>query len=158
MILSWIWPCIRWVKLFPYFILVFLTHLVVIFCALSEPSLVWRQVQVKSLLSVRCLWLPYSKCLVTHFSDRIQEDRDGILEKIEVVQSQLELLKRTNVLNDAFHIWHDGEFGTINNFRLGRLPNVPVSTFLRDRLAEYMSIVYKYCSLYDVLAIPFFLR
>ncbi|XP_024356337.1 beclin-1-like protein [Physcomitrium patens] len=55
-----------------------------------------------------------------------QEDRDGILAKIEVVQSQLELLKRTNVLNDAFHIWHDGEFGTINNFRLGRLPNVPV--------------------------------
>lgn len=55
-----------------------------------------------------------------------QEDRDGILAKIEVVQSQLELLKRTNVLNDAFHIWHDGEFGTINNFRLGRLPNTPV--------------------------------
>lgn len=57
----------------------------------------------------------------------LQEDRDGILAKIEVVQSQLELLKRTNVLNDAFHIWHDGEFGTINNFRLGRLPNTPVS-------------------------------
>uniref|UniRef100_A0A7I4A2P3 Beclin-1-like protein n=1 Tax=Physcomitrium patens TaxID=3218 RepID=A0A7I4A2P3_PHYPA len=55
-----------------------------------------------------------------------QEDRDGILAKIDVVQSQLELLKRTNVLNDAFHIWHDGEFGTINNFRLGRLPNIPV--------------------------------
>ena len=37
---------------------------------------------------------------------------------IEVSHAHLELLKRTNVLNDAFPIWHDGEFGTINNFRL----------------------------------------
>ncbi|KAK6918228.1 Atg6, BARA domain [Dillenia turbinata] len=55
-----------------------------------------------------------------------QEERDGILAKIEVSQAHLELLKRTNVLNDAFPIWHDGEFGTINNFRLGRLPKIPV--------------------------------
>ncbi|KAF3784450.1 Beclin-1-like protein [Nymphaea thermarum] len=59
--------------------------------------------------------------LITH-----QEERDAILAKIEVSQAHLELLKRTNVLNDAFHIWHDGEFGTINNFRLGRLPKMPV--------------------------------
>lgn len=55
-----------------------------------------------------------------------QEERDAILAKIEVSQAHLESLKRTNVLNDAFPIWHDGEFGTINNFRLGRLPKVPV--------------------------------
>lgn len=55
-----------------------------------------------------------------------QEERDAILAKIEVSQAHLELLKQTNVLNDAFPIWHDGEFGTINNFRLGRLPKVPV--------------------------------
>lgn len=24
--------------------------------------------------------------------------------------------------NDAFHIWHDGPYGTINGFRLGRMP------------------------------------
>ena len=53
-----------------------------------------------------------------------------MLAKIEVAQSQLEMLKRTNVLNDAFHIWHDGDFGTINNFRLGRLPNVPVRSII----------------------------
>lgn len=57
-----------------------------------------------------------------------QEERDGVLAKIEIAQSQVEMLKRINVLNDAFHIWHDGDFGTINNFRLGRLPNVPVSS------------------------------
>ncbi|GMI73641.1 AUTOPHAGY 6, BECLIN1 [Hibiscus trionum] len=55
-----------------------------------------------------------------------QEERDAISAKTEVSQAHLELLKRTNVLNDAFPIWHDGEFGTINNFRLGRLPKIPV--------------------------------
>ncbi|XP_060213350.1 beclin-1-like protein [Lycium barbarum] len=55
-----------------------------------------------------------------------QEERDAILAKTEVSQAHLELLKRTNVLNDAFPIWYDGEFGTINNFRLGRLPKIPV--------------------------------
>ncbi|CAL5382233.1 unnamed protein product [Camellia sinensis] len=55
-----------------------------------------------------------------------QEERDAILAKIEVSQAHLESLKRTNVLNDAFPIWYDGEFGTINNFRLGRLPKIPV--------------------------------
>ncbi|KAI3942465.1 hypothetical protein MKW98_013117 [Papaver atlanticum] len=57
---------------------------------------------------------------------RHQEERDSILAKIEVSQAHLESLKRTNVLNDAFPISHDGEFGTINNFRLGRLPKIPV--------------------------------
>ena len=56
----------------------------------------------------------------------VNRKRDAILAKIEVSQAQLELLKRTNVLNDAFPIWHDGEFGTINNFRLGRLLKIPV--------------------------------
>ncbi|ERN09332.1 beclin-1-like protein isoform X1 [Amborella trichopoda] len=55
-----------------------------------------------------------------------QEERDAILAKIEVSQAHLELLKRTNVLNDAFPIYHDGDFGTINNYRLGRLPKIPV--------------------------------
>ncbi|KAJ8540070.1 hypothetical protein K7X08_026459 [Anisodus acutangulus] len=55
-----------------------------------------------------------------------QEERDAILAKTEVSQAHLELLNRTNVLNDAFPIWYDGEFGTINNFRLGRLPKIPV--------------------------------
>ncbi|XVE77272.1 hypothetical protein DITRI_Ditri13aG0048900 [Diplodiscus trichospermus] len=55
-----------------------------------------------------------------------QEERDAILAKTEVSQAHLELLKQTTVLNDAFPIWHDGEFGTINNFRLGQLPKIPV--------------------------------
>ena len=55
-----------------------------------------------------------------------QEERDAVLAKIEVAEAQLDMLKRANVLNDAFHIDHDGDFGTINNFRLGRLSNALV--------------------------------
>jgi hypothetical protein len=46
----------------------------------------------------------------------------------------LELLKRTNVLNDAFYISHDGVIGTINNFRLGRLSNVEVIILIAKRI------------------------
>ncbi|XP_051141151.1 beclin-1-like protein [Andrographis paniculata] len=55
-----------------------------------------------------------------------QEEGDAILAKIEVSKAQIELLEKTNVLSDAFPIRHDGEFGTINSFRLGRLPKVQV--------------------------------
>lgn len=58
------------------------------------------------------------------------------MAKTEVSQAHLELLKRTNVLNDAFPIGHDGEFGTINNFRLGRLPKIPVCNSTQFSLGD----------------------
>lgn len=54
------------------------------------------------------------------------EDEDAIGRKTEHTRDMLEKLKKTNVYNDAFHIWHDGHFGTINGFRLGRLPSQQV--------------------------------
>ena len=30
------------------------------------------------------------------------------------------------MINDAFYIWHEGAFGTISGFRLGRTPSQPV--------------------------------
>lgn len=36
-------------------------------------------------------------------------------------------LDKLNVLNATFIIWHQGNFATINGFRLGRLPKEPVS-------------------------------
>jgi len=53
-------------------------------------------------------------------------DRDSLLNKIDRAGQQLLLLKSTNVLNDTFRIWHDGPFGTISGFRLGRTPECPV--------------------------------
>ncbi|EEB16376.1 beclin, putative [Pediculus humanus corporis] len=58
----------------------------------------------------------------------VAEDESKSLEcQLAYTQSQLEKLKKTNVFNATFHIWHSGgHFGTINNFRLGRLPSAPV--------------------------------
>jgi len=54
------------------------------------------------------------------------DTRDSVVNQVEQVSRQLERLNRVNVCNDAFHVWFDGSFGTVNGFRLGRLPNIPV--------------------------------
>lgn len=46
--------------------------------------------------------------------------------ELAYAKNQLDKLKKTNVFNATFHIWHSGHFGTINNFKLGRLPSAPV--------------------------------
>lgn len=38
-------------------------------------------------------------------------------------QERYQKLSQYNLLNDAFHIWCSGSFGTINNLRLGTVPN-----------------------------------
>ena len=48
-------------------------------------------------------------------------------QRIDRTNQRLQLLQGVNVLNDAFRIWHDGPFGTISGFRLGRTPDAPVS-------------------------------
>lgn len=40
--------------------------------------------------------------------------------QIDRTCAHMDRLRRTNVYNDAFHIWHDGPFATISGFRLGR--------------------------------------
>ena len=52
--------------------------------------------------------------------------RDALTVNIEQTTRQLARLRRVNVLNDAFRVWHDGPFGTVNGFRLGKLPSIPV--------------------------------
>lgn len=57
----------------------------------------------------------------------ISEDEYRSLEcQIAYAHLQIDRLRRTNVFNLTFHIWHSGHFGTINTFRLGRLPSAPV--------------------------------
>lgn len=46
--------------------------------------------------------------------------------KLVNAKEQIDKYKITDVYNDTFHIWHEGHFGTINGFRLGRLPSQPV--------------------------------
>eukprot|EP01098_Paradermamoeba_levis_P004563 TRINITY_DN1955_c0_g2_i2.p1 TRINITY_DN1955_c0_g2~~TRINITY_DN1955_c0_g2_i2.p1 ORF type:complete len:383 (-),score=64.84 TRINITY_DN1955_c0_g2_i2:119-1267(-) len=54
------------------------------------------------------------------------EEREANRSKIEFSKEQLDWLKRTNVYNDTFYISQEGQFGIINDFRLGRLPKQPV--------------------------------
>lgn len=49
-----------------------------------------------------------------------------VAPQIDRTSAHLDRLRRTNVINDAFHIWHDGPFATISGFRLGRTSAVPV--------------------------------
>ncbi len=55
-----------------------------------------------------------------------KDDLIGVQYQLQYTTEQLVRLKKTNVLNCVFHIWHNGHFGTINGLRLGRLQTVPV--------------------------------
>merc|ERR1711879_542615 len=44
-----------------------------------------------------------------------------VKQRIRAVAEQLDMMKRTNVYDDAFHIYYDGHLGTISGLRLGRL-------------------------------------
>ncbi|KAK3065772.1 hypothetical protein LTS18_002413, partial [Coniosporium uncinatum] len=54
---------------------------------------------------------------------RFQDERDRINTQYEHDTKQLQRLQRTNVYNDTFNIGYDGDFGTINGLRLGKLSN-----------------------------------
>ncbi|XP_064484730.1 beclin-1-like [Ornithodoros turicata] len=82
------------------------------------------------------------------------DDQVSVDTQMRYAQAQLDKLTHTNVFNATFHIWHDGHFGTINNFRLGRLPNVRVeaseinvawgqTVLLLHSLAKKMDLTFK---------------
>ncbi|OQV19089.1 Beclin-1 [Hypsibius exemplaris] len=56
----------------------------------------------------------------------LEDEQDSVNYQMRVSEMVLDKLKKTNIFNIAFHIWHQDQFGTINGFRLGRLPGSPV--------------------------------
>ncbi|XP_076459991.1 beclin-1-like [Babylonia areolata] len=56
----------------------------------------------------------------------LEDEQISIENQMQFATAQLNKLKQVNVFNSTFHIWHSGPFGTINGFRLGRLPNIQV--------------------------------
>lgn len=87
-----------------------------------------------------------------------EDETRSVDNQLAYAQTQLDRLKNTNVFDATFHIWHDGHFGTINNFRLGRLPSVPVNwseinaawgqtALLLASLARKMELTFKRYSL-----------
>lgn len=69
-------------------------------------------------------WREYTK----HRRDlMLADDEKRSLDcQIMYTQYHLDQLKKTNIFQITFHIWQSGSFGTINGFRLGRLPTAPV--------------------------------
>ena len=53
---------------------------------------------------------------------RAAQLQQSLCTKIRVAQVKAYHLKRTNIFNDSFFIWHQGPYATINGNRLGRLP------------------------------------
>ncbi|XP_055679889.1 beclin-1-like protein isoform X2 [Lutzomyia longipalpis] len=97
-------------------------------------------------------WREYTK----HRRDLMatEDEFRSVENHLAYAQSQLDRLKKTNVFNVTFHIWHSGHFGTINNFRLGRLPSAPVdwseinaawgqTALLLSALARKMNLTFK---------------
>lgn len=56
----------------------------------------------------------------------VEQANQTLDNELKYSHSELERLKKINVFNATFHIWHEGHFGTINSFRLGRLPTFNV--------------------------------
>eukprot|EP00667_Euglena_gracilis_P010185 EG_transcript_10357 len=63
-------------------------------------------------------WRRYNTCLVETVV--VSERKSSLDQHLRMEMEELTQLNRTNILNEAFHIWFDGHFGTINNFRLGK--------------------------------------
>lgn len=85
---------------------------------------------------------------------QFKDDQMSVQFQLHYTTEQLSRLKKTNVLNSTFHIWHNGHFGTINGLRLGRLQTVPVewaeinaawgqTVFLLTTLARFTGIEFE---------------
>ena len=85
---------------------------------------------------------------------QLKDDQLSVQFQLHYTTEQLNRLKKTNVLNSTFHIWHNGHFGTINGLRLGRLQTVPVewaeinaawgqTVFLLSTLARFTGIEFE---------------
>lgn len=53
----------------------------------------------------------------------LSDENRHTLSQIRYSTEQLHRLTRANVLEMAFFIWKDGDYGTINGLRLGRMPH-----------------------------------
>jgi beclin 1 len=66
----------------------------------------------------------YNTYSILHYDLECQ--KKSILDKLENTKRDSLMLNSTFLLNEVFHIWFDGFFGCINNFRVGRLSSQPV--------------------------------
>lgn len=65
----------------------------------------------------------YNKNLLLHEKTQLYDSAVSMASEERMIASDLAKLMKLNVMNDCFYVWFSGPFGTINNFRLGRLPS-----------------------------------
>lgn len=53
----------------------------------------------------------------------LDQEEQSVNNQLKYATEQLDRLSKTNIFNLTFHIWHAGQFATINGLRLGRLPD-----------------------------------
>lgn len=70
-------------------------------------------------------WTEYNQLKYQLFN--LDDEIISAENQLTYYRQRIDQLGKTNVLNATFHIWHTGNFATINGFRLGRLPKEPVS-------------------------------
>lgn len=59
-------------------------------------------------------------------SAAFQDIRDMAIAKLDAVENKIANAKYLNILSDMFAIGHTGDYGTINQFRLGQLLSQPI--------------------------------
>jgi beclin 1 len=69
-------------------------------------------------------WSAFGQWKVSH--QQVQDDLSSVQTRLSYTAQQLDRLESSIILNDAFNLWVDGHFGTVNGLRLGRIPSVPV--------------------------------
>ena len=66
--------------------------------------------------------LDLNKNILAHEQANLQDHLVSMTAEQCQISSDLLKLMKLNVMNDCFYIWFSGPFGTINSFRLGKLP------------------------------------
>jgi len=64
-------------------------------------------------------WYTYG--MICSHRERIHDEIQSLTGRLDYSFDRLERARRTYVLNDVFYIWHNGHYGTINNYRLERI-------------------------------------
>ncbi|XP_014275254.1 beclin-1-like protein isoform X1 [Halyomorpha halys] len=67
----------------------------------------------------------YLKYLNSHHL--IQDNLTTLNHELEYTREKLMILGKTNAFDATFNIWYEGNFGTINGFKLGYLPSARIN-------------------------------
>lgn len=98
--------------------------------------------------------------LIYRFLIEQSEEHSSLRTQVKYANEQLEKLVRLNVLDMTFFIWKDGDYGTINGLRLGRLRHELVEwseiNAAFGQIALLLQVIYYFILFYYKKFIEFF--